>query len=93
MWLCDSKNNYDYICTLVDDFNVVTKNQTMWIKIIAPVFLVKELYPRNYYSCNDYIYHNSQQDTQTYVIQTYFKEAVTRIECIYRYLIDIYTSH
>ena len=57
----------------------------MWVDRIATVFLVKEHGQRNYSLGNDYTYHDGQ-DTWTYGIQTYSKEAVARVERMYVFL-------
>ena len=82
MRLRDPKDGFDYICTHVDDFKVVAKDPQMWVDRIATVFLFKEYGPRNYYLGNDYTYHDGQ-DILTYGIQTYTKEAVSRVELMY----------
>ena len=83
--LRDDKSGYDYICTHVDDFKIVAKDPKIWIDRIAAIFLIKEHRPRSYYLGNDYTYHDGQ-NLWTYGVQTYNKEAVSRVECIYRCL-------
>ena len=60
MRLRDGEDGYDYICTHVDDFKIVSKNHGMWVDCIAGMFLVKEHGPRAYYHGNDYTYHDTE---------------------------------
>ena len=48
MRLRDDKSSYGYIHTHVDDFKVVAKTTSIWIKQIVSAFIVKEYGPRNY---------------------------------------------
>ena len=66
MRLRDDKSGYDYIFTHIDDFKIVAKNPSIWIKQIASAFIVKEHSPRIYYLDNNYTYHNGQ-NMWTYV--------------------------
>ena len=91
MRIHDSKNEYDYICTHMDDFKVVVKCPDIWIERMASIFFIKEHGTRKYYSRNDYKYH-ADHDMWTYEISTYAKDAITRVEKIYGCLSKVSTS-
>ena len=52
MRLCDDKTGYEYICTHVDDFKIVTKHPTIWIDRIASLFLTIGRVSCSYYIGN-----------------------------------------
>ena len=79
MRLRDTKDGYDYICTHVDDFKIVAKDPSIWMKRIESTFLVKESGPRDYYLGNNYKYHDGL-DVWTYGCDTYSAEALRRVE-------------
>jgi hypothetical protein len=56
VWLCvhEDKSGYDYICTHVDDFKIVTKDPWKYMKIIQSQYIVKDIGPPLYYLGNDY---------------------------------------
>ena len=85
MRLRDDKLGCYYICTSVYEFKIEAKNPFIWIEQIVSVFLIQENGPRNYYICNDYIYH-SAQDFWTYCVHTYVKEPDAHMEGVYGYL-------
>ena len=70
MRMRDTNDGYDYICTHVDDFKIVGKDPSIWMKRIEQTFLVKESGPRDYYLGNNYKYHDGQ-DMWTYGCDTY----------------------
>ena len=82
MRLRDDKSRYDYICTRVDDFKIVTKDPTIWIDMIATLFLINKHVPRSHCLGNDCTYQNGQ-DMCTYGVHMYVKEVVSRVERIY----------
>jgi hypothetical protein len=41
MHLCEERNDYDYICTHVDNFKVMAKKPAQWVDEISAVFLLK----------------------------------------------------
>ena len=79
---CDG---YNYICTYIDNFKVVSKNPQILVDSIASVFLVKEHDPRNYYLSNAYTCHETQ-DMWTYGYKTYATDDGTCVERQFVYL-------
>ena len=56
----EEKNGYDYICTHVDDFKIVTKDPERWKLLISAAFLLKSIGPPAYYLGNDYNFSPSE---------------------------------
>ena len=79
MRLRESNDGYDYICTHVDDFKIVGKDPSKWMRRIEQTFLVKESGPRDYYLGNNYKYHDGL-NVWTYGCDTYTAEALRRVE-------------
>jgi hypothetical protein len=48
------KDCYDYICTHVDDFQIVAKEPEQWHDQISSSFLLKFIGPPSYYLSIDY---------------------------------------
>ena len=82
MRLRDDRSGYDYICTHVDDFKIVAKDPQSWIERVSAAFLIKSHGPRDYYLGCNYRIHDGQ-NMWTYGCQTYCKEAIEQVECIF----------
>ena len=74
MRLSEEKSGCAYICTHMDDFNIINTYPEMWIERILAVFLVKSHGPRVYYLGNDYQFHYAA-NAWTSGTTTYAKEA------------------
>ncbi len=79
MRLRETNDGYDYICTHVDDFKIVGKDPSKWMRRIEQTFLVKESGPRDYYLGNNYKYHDGL-NVWTYGCDKYAAEALRRVE-------------
>ena len=73
---------YEYMCTHIDDFMIVSKNPEKIMKEIEKVFKVKDdsKGPPDYYLGNDY--KRDSQDRLCIGCQKYLKEALVRVESI-----------
>ena len=67
MRLRDPTDEFDVICTNVDDFKVVAEDLDIWIEYADSIFLMREHDPQQYYLDNDYRDHGDQ-DMWTYVM-------------------------
>ena len=78
--LDESGENYEYICTHVDDFMICSKNPQRVMDEICTVYMVKDKSkgPPSYYLGNDY--KKDSKDRWCIGCKTYLTEAVRRIE-------------
>ena len=74
---------YEYVCTHVDDFMIVSKNPDIIMKEIESIYLVKDSSkgPPDYYLGNDY--KQDKKGRWCIGCQRYLTEAVERIENIF----------
>ena len=84
VWICprEDKLGYNYICTHVDDFKIVARDPSHWMKKIQDVFIVKSIGPPKYYLGNDYSRDSTTGQWQV-GCTTYIKEALRRVESIF----------
>lgn len=85
VWIrLDEKSNmYEYICTHVDDFMIVSRNPDKVMKEIESVYLVKEdsKGPPDYYLGNDY--KRDKKGRWCIGCKKYLTEAIVRVEAIF----------
>ena len=82
MILRDTKDEFDYTCTYVDDLKVVTKDSGFWADRIVHEFFVKYHGHHRYYVGNDYTHHDGQ-GMWTLSGRTYNKNDIECLERIY----------
>lgn len=82
IWLPGNQDIYDYICTHVDGFKVITKYLKTWIDQIAGICIVKEMSPWSYYLGNAYTCHDGKY-IWTYICLTHSKKATNRGKWLY----------
>ena len=80
--LDETGNQYEYICTHVDDFLICSKNPDRIMKEIESVYVVKESSkgPPSYYLGNDY--KKDKKGRWCIGCKTYITEAISRIEML-----------
>ena len=79
MYTREEEDNYDYICTHVDDFKIVAKDPERWKAHTSGAFLLKFIGPETYYLGNNF---NYSEEERAWVVScsTYFKKCVRRID-------------
>ena len=90
MRLRDTKTSYEYICTHVDNFQIIAKDADSWLQKISHTFLVKSHGLCSYYLGNDSKYHEDL-DVWNYGGSIYTKDAIGRVERIYGFLLRVST--
>ena len=79
MRLREDGTGYDYICTHVDDFKIITCDPDHWLTQISGVFFLKSTGPPSYYLGNDYVWSTSK-NTLALGCSTYIKECIHHLE-------------
>ena len=79
--LSATKVNYEYLCTHVDDFMIVSHNPEAVMQAIQDVYAVKSIGPPEYYLGNDY--KMDKKGRWCIGCKKYLSEAIRRVEAIF----------
>jgi hypothetical protein len=75
----EETDDYNYICTHVNDFKIVARDPKRWKKHTSAAFLLKSVGPPVYYLGNDYNFSETE-GARVISCATYLEECVRRIE-------------
>ena len=86
VWMrLDKENNlYEYVCTHVDDFMIVSMNPEKVMEQIQSVYTVKSIGPPEYYLGNDY--KKDKKGRWRIGCKKYLQEAISRVETMFGHL-------
>ena len=77
----DDGKYYEYLCTHVDDFMIVSKKPQIIMKALEDIYTIKGQGPPDYYLGNDYKKHKGNR--WAIGCQKYLKEAIARVESMF----------